>query len=130
MRHPILLVISVISIGLFETTPAWSAEATGWIASVDFESDTVTLDDGQSFLLPDDIGGTVFTEGARVTITYRPDPRGKLIQCVALVPSRVRPPVHTIENPETRICSLLPPPGGRQSPPVRLENRNFRFPHR
>ena len=49
---------------------ALAAEATGAIASVDTSADTVTLDSGQTFMLPTSVDAASLQIGEQVTVTY------------------------------------------------------------
>jgi Cu/Ag efflux protein CusF len=49
---------------------ALAAEATGAIMSVDAAAGTVTLDDGNTYVLPSDFDVAALQAGAKVTITY------------------------------------------------------------
>jgi len=132
MRHPALLAISAISTALFGGVPARSAETTGWIASVDHDIDAITLHDGRRFLLPEDIGGAMLTEGTRVRITFTPGTTEMTVLCVAFEPSRRGPPDGSAGKSEPGICSAMPapPPSPHDGRPIRLERWNFRFPQR
>ncbi len=49
---------------------AFAAEATGAIASVDTTAGTVTLDSGQTFMLPSSVDAASLQIGEQVTVTY------------------------------------------------------------
>ena len=49
---------------------ALAAEATGAIASVDTSAGTVTLDSGQTFMLPTSVDAASLQIGEQVTVTY------------------------------------------------------------
>jgi hypothetical protein len=49
---------------------ALAAEATGAIASVDTSAGTVTLDSGQTFMLPSSVDAASLQVGEQVTVTY------------------------------------------------------------
>jgi len=57
---------------------ALAAEASGAIASVDAASGTVTLDSGQSFVLPAGLDAASLQIGQQVTITYEQSADGKM----------------------------------------------------
>lgn len=66
------------------TSPAVAGETvTGWIIQVDPITDSITLDDGQAFLVSEDIGLDSLREGVRVTITYEVTPSGKTVTAIA-----------------------------------------------
>ena len=49
---------------------ALAAEATGAIASIDTSSGSVTLDGGQTFMLPSSVDAASLQVGQQVTVTY------------------------------------------------------------
>ena len=49
---------------------AFAAEATGAIANVDTSAGTVTLDSGQTFMLPSSVDAASLQIGEQVTVTY------------------------------------------------------------
>lgn len=55
-----------------------AAEASGMIASIDAEAGTVTLDSGQTFVLPASVEAASLEAGQQVTITYEESSDGKL----------------------------------------------------
>jgi len=57
---------------------ALAAEATGAIASVDTASGTVTLDDGQTFMLPSSVDAASLQVGQQVTVTYEEGADGSM----------------------------------------------------
>lgn len=57
---------------------AIAAEATGAIASLDASVGTVTLDNGQTFMLPGSIDAASLQIGDRVSVTYEEGPDGNI----------------------------------------------------
>jgi hypothetical protein len=57
---------------------ALAAEASGAIASVDAGAGTVTLDSGQTFILPSGLDAASLQVGESVTITYEESADGKM----------------------------------------------------
>jgi hypothetical protein len=57
---------------------ALAAEASGAIASVDGGAGTVTLDSGQTFILPSGLDAASLQAGESVTITYEESADGKM----------------------------------------------------
>jgi len=57
---------------------ALAAEATGAIASVDTSAGTVTLDDGQTFMLPSSVDAASLQVGQQVTVTYEEGTDGSM----------------------------------------------------
>jgi hypothetical protein len=57
---------------------ALAAEASGMIASIDPAAGTVTLDDGQTFVLPSGLDAASLEAGQQVTITYEESADGTL----------------------------------------------------
>jgi hypothetical protein len=49
---------------------ALAAEATGAIASIDTSAGSVTLDSGQTFMLPGSVDAASLQVGQQVTVTY------------------------------------------------------------
>jgi hypothetical protein len=66
------LMIAASAAALFAASSlsALAAELTGAITAVDPVAGTVTLDDGNTYLLPADFDIAALTAGAMVTITY------------------------------------------------------------
>lgn len=58
---------------------ALAAEASGAIASIDASAGTVTLDSGQTFVLPAGVDAASLQPGASVTITYEETGDGKMM---------------------------------------------------
>jgi len=58
---------------------ALAAEASGAIASVDTSTGTVTLDSGQTFILPTGLDAASLQPGENVTITYEESGDGKMM---------------------------------------------------
>lgn len=61
------------------TLAALAAEANGAIASIDQAAGTVTLDSGQTFLLPEGFDAASVAVGDQVTITYEEDDSGGML---------------------------------------------------
>jgi hypothetical protein len=57
---------------------ALAAEASGSIASVDSAAGTVTLDSGQTFILPSGLDAASLQVGQQVTITYEESADGQM----------------------------------------------------
>lgn len=57
---------------------ALAAEATGAIASIDTTSGTVTLDSGQTFMLPSSVDAASLQIGEQVTVTYEEGADGSM----------------------------------------------------
>jgi len=66
------LMIAASAAGLLAASSlaALAAEASGAIASVDTSAGTVTLDSGQTFILPSGLDAASLQPGQNVTITY------------------------------------------------------------
>jgi hypothetical protein len=58
---------------------ALAAEASGAIASVDMSAGTVTLDSGQTFILPSGLDAAALQPGTSVTVTYDESADGKMM---------------------------------------------------
>ncbi len=58
---------------------ALADEASGSIADIDDAAMTVTLDDGNTYMLPEDVDLTTFQVGDKVTIEYDTDTDGNLL---------------------------------------------------
>lgn len=58
---------------------ALAAETSGAIASVDAGAGTVTLDSGQTFILPPGLDAAALQVGENVTITYEVSADGKMM---------------------------------------------------
>jgi hypothetical protein len=56
----------------------FAGEASGAIASVDTAAGTVTLDNGQTFILPSNLDAAALQPGGKVMITYQESPDGKM----------------------------------------------------
>jgi len=57
--------------------------ATGWIAHIDRDKDSVVMDDGRAFSVSPDIGVDALREGVRVRITFKRTPDGRKIIAVS-----------------------------------------------
>jgi len=57
---------------------ALAAEATGAIASVDASTGSVTLDGGQTFMLPSTVDAASLQVGQQVTVTYEEGSDGSM----------------------------------------------------
>ena len=57
---------------------ALADEASGSITNVDMEGMSVTLDDGNTYLLPDSVDPTTLTTGEKVTIEYTKNDDGSM----------------------------------------------------
>ena len=77
MKH---LMIAATAAGLLAASSlaALAAEASGAIASVDTAAGTVTLDSGQTFILPSGLDAASLQVGENVTITYEESADGKM----------------------------------------------------
>ena len=64
---------------LASSLAAIAEEATGAIASLDTSARTVTLDNGQTFMLPSEIDGSSLQIGQRVTVSYEEGANGSVI---------------------------------------------------
>lgn len=58
---------------------ALAAEASGAIASVDTSAGTVTLDSGETFILPSGLDAASLQPGQNVTITYEESGDGQMM---------------------------------------------------
>lgn len=58
---------------------ALAAEASGAISSVDTSAGTVTLESGQTFILPTGLNAASLQPGENVTITYEESGDGKMM---------------------------------------------------
>lgn len=105
----ILLACASILVCVSASGPLRAAETTGWISAVDHESDLITLDDGQSFALPDDISSAFLNEGTRVRITYSKNAGRNTVSCVALLERSGQAGGLPSGRHGTEICSILPP---------------------
>lgn len=74
------LMIAASAAGLLAASSlaALAAEASGAIASVDTSAGTVTLDSGQTFILPAGLDAASLQVGENVTITYEQSADGQM----------------------------------------------------
>jgi hypothetical protein len=66
----LMIAASAAALLVASSLSALAAEVTGSIMAVDPAAGTVTLDDGNTYLLPADFDIAALTAGAMVTITY------------------------------------------------------------
>ena len=66
----LMIAASAAALFVASSLSALAAEVTGAITAVDPAAGTVTLDDGNTYLLPADFDIAALTAGAMVTITY------------------------------------------------------------
>jgi hypothetical protein len=66
----LMIAASAAALLVASSLSALAAEVTGSIMAVDPAAGTVTLDDGNTYLLPADFDVAALTAGAMVTITY------------------------------------------------------------
>jgi len=66
----LMIAVSAAALLVVSSLSALAAEVTGSIMAVDPAAGTVTLDDGNTYLLPADFDVAALTAGAMVTITY------------------------------------------------------------
>ena len=76
--NKVLTAASAVALLVASSLSALAAEASGTIASIDASAGTVTLEDGQTFVLPADVDAASLNAGAEVTITYEESSDGKL----------------------------------------------------
>ncbi|MGH6923544.1 MAG: DUF1344 domain-containing protein [Propylenella sp.] len=68
--HKLMVALSAGAMLAASTLAALAAEATGAIASIDPGAGTVTLDSGETFLLPEGFDAASLAVGDQVKITY------------------------------------------------------------
>jgi Cu/Ag efflux protein CusF len=68
--NKLMIAASAAALFVASSLSALAAEVTGAITAVDPAAGTVTLDDGNTYLLPADFDVASLTAGAMVTITY------------------------------------------------------------
>ena len=66
----LMIAASAAALLVASSLAALAAEATGAITAVDPTALTVTLDDGQTYVLPASVDAATLTVGAKVKITY------------------------------------------------------------
>ena len=64
------LLLAATGMGLLLATSAQAAETTGIVRSVTTKSDSITLDDGKVYVLPEGIEAESVKAGERVKIIY------------------------------------------------------------
>ncbi len=64
---------------------AYAADASGTITAVDPSSGSVTLDDGNTYMLPASVAAADLKVGEKVTITY--DQNGDKMEATAVTPA-------------------------------------------
>jgi hypothetical protein len=69
---------SAVALLVASSLSVLAAEASGKIASIDATAGTVTLDSGQTFVLPASVDAASLNAGEDVTITYEESSDGKL----------------------------------------------------
>lgn len=74
----LMLATSAAALLAASSFAALAAEANGAIASIDASAGTVTLDSGQTFILPDGLDAASLQPGESVTITYDESSDGKM----------------------------------------------------
>ena len=68
--NKLMIAASAAALFVASSVAALAAEVTGAITAVDPAAGTVTLDDGNIYVLPADFDIAALTAGAMVTITY------------------------------------------------------------
>ena len=76
--NKIVSTASAVALLALSSLPAFAAQASGKIASVDATAKTVTLDNGQMFDLSSSVDAASLKPGEQVTITYEQSSNGKL----------------------------------------------------
>lgn len=104
--------------------PLSAAETTGWIAAIDEQADFVTLHDGRTFALPDDINAAGLILGARVRITYAGEGRNMRVLCLAPVPVRKAHGDRRFVGTEYETCSTGPSRSQPEWAPKALPDRS------
>lgn len=84
--HRFMVAASAASMLLVSSMAALAEEANGSIASIDPVAGTVTLADGQTYMLPQDFDTASLQVGQEVTITYEQDDSGGM-QATEVAPS-------------------------------------------
>jgi len=75
MRISIMTITATLA--LVGATSAFAAQVTGTITQVNVRTDSITLDSGKAFTLPEGIEAETLKVGERVTITYAMTTAGK-----------------------------------------------------
>ncbi len=78
MMRKIMVAASAVALLAASTMAALAAEASGKIQSVDPAAGTVTLADGNTYMLPQNFDAASLQVGQGVTITYEPGANGTM----------------------------------------------------
>ncbi len=74
----LMIAVSAATLLAASSLAALAAEATGAIQSVDATAGTVTLDDGNTYQLPQSVDAASLKVGEKVMIQYSKDSSGKM----------------------------------------------------
>ena len=74
----LMVVASAAAVMAASSLAALAAEATGAIASVDTSAGSVTLDSGQTFMLPSSVDAASLRVGEQVTVSYEEGSDGSM----------------------------------------------------
>lgn len=75
-RKLLYTLATVAALGL--SSPAWAAEVSGQVVSIDEEAQTITLDNGMIFKVSDELNIDGLTPGATVKVTYESSDSGNV----------------------------------------------------
>jgi uncharacterized OB-fold protein len=76
--HKLMVTAGAAALLAASSLVALAAQATGAIASLDASVGTVTLDNGQTFMLPGSIDAASLQIGDRVSVTYEENANGEI----------------------------------------------------
>lgn len=81
--NKLMMAASAAAFMVVSSFPAFAAEVTGSITAVDAASHSVTLDDGNSYVLPADFDVAALTVGLAVSFTYEDVDGTRTVSAVA-----------------------------------------------
>ena len=84
--HKVMVALSAGAMLAASTVAAFAAEASGAISGIDPAAGTVTLDSGETFVLPEGFDAASLAVGDQVTITYEEADGGQM-QASEVMPS-------------------------------------------
>jgi len=76
--HKLMVTAGAVALLGASSLVALAVQATGAIASLDASVGTVTLDNGQTFMLPGSIDAASLQIGDRVSVTYEENANGEI----------------------------------------------------